>query len=1081
MIPTLNQGRFLSKCLDSILTQNYENIEIILIDGGSSDHTLSIINEYQSNFKYWVSEKDEGQSDALNKGFMHCSGDIVSWLNSDDFYLPNAFNELIKIYAKNPEAPFYFGDGIRVNEEGEKISNFFPSNSQSFNRKGFAFGLNYILQPSSFINHKKLKEVNYLDTNLKYGMDSDLWLKLSALGEPLPINALLSASREYGLTKTALGTFERIEELRIIAKKHTGLGMTPGVLCYFLDELYNYTKNNKEFFACNFEDDVIDFWKKTREAFKKYDLRYDGFPHSKILTIGIDMRQIVYGVSGGITQLTKGLLEEIFLNFQDYKFIVFCTPFNRGLIDYDGDNVSFKELYPQSFISQMDSILVSEKADLLFRTYPREDDLKFPMNRQIILIPDNQHDIYPNFFSESAIETRTAAFGKSLGEAAAIATISKFSLTELKRLPKTKVEDFFLVEPALNFSNLRQMKFDDLTLAEKEQIPNGEFFLYPANLWKHKNHNNVLKAFRFFLEKYNKKVEFIFTGNLDGWDELLVEYSDLPIRHLGYIRPEFLKILFERANALVFFSLYEGFGIPLLEAFHAELPVICSNTTSLPEVGGDAVLSCSPLDIQSMAQLMNLVITDKVLVNKLVKNGKSRLENYTWKKSAESLIEAFVRVGAKASPEEILSAHPLVTIVTPSYNQGNFLKRTIESVLNQDYKNIEYIVIDGGSTDDSVDILNAYKDRFYWVSEKDKGQTDAINKGMKLAKGEILAYLNSDDILLPGAISTIVDYFLKHNDCSMVYGNADYIDKNDGIIGPYKTDKYSFHRLMQDCMVCQPAAFWKKSVIHKIGLFDDSLNFVMDYDYWIRIAKANLEIHFIEAKLACSRLYPETKTMTYRKKIYKEIFKTCEKHTGFVDIHFYYGYWHHLLNEAAIFGSLISKVPGIYKILGWIHHKLYFRSHSFINRISVLNRKFTRNYLISLFRKVLRKIGIEVFFIQILKMSIKRSNNVVGYYSDGWISNNLVLTISDKMTKEFKVGYLKCMPFVTGSLAVFNNNKLIKQVYYSSGSKLEIDFDIYKIVPGILYFNFSDFNYDRALRKLSAKLLSTNLFKESDL
>ena len=112
---------------------------------------------------------------------------------------------------------------------------------------------------------------------------------------------------------------------------------------------------------------------------------------------------------------------------------------------------------------------------------------------------------------------------------------------------------------------------------------------------------------------------------------------------------------------------------------------------------------------------------------------------------------------------------PLVTIVTPSYNQGRFIEETILSVLNQDYPNIEYIVMDGGSTDQTLEILRKYEERVTWFSEKDKGQTDAINKGLRLAKGEILAYLNSDDTYLPGAVTRAVRYLTSENQDSCVY------------------------------------------------------------------------------------------------------------------------------------------------------------------------------------------------------------------------------------------------------------------------------------------------------------------------
>ena len=279
-----------------------------------------------------------------------------------------------------------------------------------------------------------------------------------------------------------------------------------------------------------------------------------------------------------------------------------------------------------------------------------------------------------------------------------------------------------------------------------------------------------------------------------------------------------LRKLLEGARALVFFSLYEGFGIPLLEAFDAGTPVLCSNTTSLPEVGRDAVLACDPTDVEAMSELMARIIAEPNLRQDLVRRGKQRLKAYSWEESADNLMAACERVGQRA--EAAAQPHltridvtewPRVAIVTPSYNQGQFLQRTIESVLTQDYPHIDYIVMDGASTDDSIDILRSFGSRLKWVSERDNGQTHAINKGFARTTGDIRAYLNSDDTLLPGAVQSAVNHFLAHPDCDLVYGKAHLTDEDDFIHDDYRTTDYSFERLVADCFISQPAAFWRTS------------------------------------------------------------------------------------------------------------------------------------------------------------------------------------------------------------------------------------------------------------------------------
>ncbi|MCE0723369.1 glycosyltransferase family 2 protein [Legionella resiliens] len=276
--PSFNQGSFLRQCIESVLSQNYPNLEYIIIDGGSHDDSLSIIHEFEPYLTYWVSEPDKGQSDAINKGFMKASGEVVAWLNSDDYYLPGAFEQVVNAYQINPHSPFFFGDGFRVSATGEVLAHFFPKNSLTFDRDALVMGLNYILQPSTFMNRHCLEQIGYLNVELEYGMDSDLWMRLSALGDPHPVDAVLSASREYAATKTSIGSFKRIEELRRISMQHSGFEMTPGVLCYLLDTLYKFAKNNENIFPGWYQEDIIKLWEKTGRLMAQFNAGSDGFP-----------------------------------------------------------------------------------------------------------------------------------------------------------------------------------------------------------------------------------------------------------------------------------------------------------------------------------------------------------------------------------------------------------------------------------------------------------------------------------------------------------------------------------------------------------------------------------------------------------------------------------------------------------------------------------------------------------------------------------------------------------------------------------------------------------------------------------
>jgi len=240
-----------------------------------------------------------------------------------------------------------------------------------------------------------------------------------------------------------------------------------------------------------------------------------------------------------------------------------------------------------------------------------------------------------------------------------------------------------------------------------------------------------------------------------------------------------------------------------------------------------------------------------------------------------------------------------VSIITPSYNQGQFLEETIKSVICQegDFL-IDYIIMDGGSTDNSTEIIKKYDNllkngnwpiqcrgiKYRWTSEKDKGQTDAVNKGFALAEGEFLGWLNSDDTYLPRAVMKAVDYFSTHPDDVMVYGNAYLTNKDSVVTSSYPSKYFSLKKLAGSCYICQPAVFMRAAAVNEVGELDANLQTCMDYDLWIRMGKRfEGKIAFIKDYLATSRMYGENKSLSMRDKVYEECISTVRKHFGYVD------------------------------------------------------------------------------------------------------------------------------------------------------------------------------------------------------
>lgn len=207
------------------------------------------------------------------------------------------------------------------------------------------------------------------------------------------------------------------------------------------------------------------------------------------------------------------------------------------------------------------------------------------------------------------------------------------------------------------------------------------------------------------------------------------------------------------------------------------------------------------------------------------------------------------------------SNKPLVSIVTPSFNKGPYIEETIKSIRNQRYPTIEHIIVDGGSTDETLVILKKYNGQVNWISEPDKGQSDAINKGWKIARGDIIAYLNADDTYTPDAVGTAVTYLNEHPDIGLVYGDGILTDEKGEFLSTFHAGEFSLRELIY-CRdnILQPALFLRREVYERIGGIDESLHLAMDLDYWIR-AGLLFRIAYIPTPLAMAKIYGDAKSV----------------------------------------------------------------------------------------------------------------------------------------------------------------------------------------------------------------------------
>jgi hypothetical protein len=226
-------------------------------------------------------------------------------------------------------------------------------------------------------------------------------------------------------------------------------------------------------------------------------------------------------------------------------------------------------------------------------------------------------------------------------------------------------------------------------------------------------------------------------------------------------------------------------------------------------------------------------------------------------------------------------SNPKVTVVTPSFNQGHFIRATIESVLSQDYPGVEYIVMDGGSTDETASVIKDYASRLTFISKRDNGQSQAINEGFRRGQGEILAWINSDDVYLPGAVSTAVRAFRANPNCGMVYGEGYFLDRDGNMAGRFPhSQPFDLWRLVHlSDYILQQASYFDRAALDRVGYLDESLHYGMDWDIFIRIGM-KFPVCYIPEYLGCIRVYDQTKSATGGLVRARELHTLLQKHTG---------------------------------------------------------------------------------------------------------------------------------------------------------------------------------------------------------
>jgi len=255
---------------------------------------------------------------------------------------------------------------------------------------------------------------------------------------------------------------------------------------------------------------------------------------------------------------------------------------------------------------------------------------------------------------------------------------------------------------------------------------------------------------------------------------------------------------------------------------------------------------------------------------------------------------------------------PAVSVVTPVYNLASHIEETVLSVLAQDYPRLEYIVMDGGSTDGTLEILRRYEGRLKLFSGPDNGVAQAVNRGFQHSHGEIFTFLNGDDAYLPGAVRTAAEYLSEHPEAGGVYGEAEWISEDGRVLGRYPTRAFDRELLREQCFICQPTCFLRREVFLQAGLLDERLRYAFDYDLWIRVARLAW-LAKIDAVLARVRMRRNSKTLGERRKVLLENLAILKRHYGYVPFAWVYSYTAYLVDKRDQFYEPLK--PSVTKLL----------------------------------------------------------------------------------------------------------------------------------------------------------------------
>ena len=472
------------------------------------------------------------------------------------------------------------------------------------------------------------------------------------------------------------------------------------------------------------------------------------------MRIGVHLESLRPGEIGGLETYARNVLDELRRLDPSLTLVLLCASYNRQTFR-EGPGLELHLLSTEAFAAPDEGTFRSLALDLWFCPLLVLSPV-LPSLPAVATIPDLQHETYPEFFPAEVLDWRRCHYARTAAEAQAILTFSSFSRNEILETLGVDGEKVVVthLDASAEFDSQAPSEPADLErIRARHRLPQT-YLYYPANFWPHKNHRLLFRALALFRQRHGWVPTLVLSGGSvpgsEDWRSAAEKLSlEDEIHYLGHVPEKDLPLLYECATAMVFPSLFEGFGIPVVEALRSDCPVLCSHATSLPEIAEDAALYFDPQDPEDLCDrlgdlLLGLPGEDPTaLRERLVAAGRRRREAFSWARTAGQTLAVFRRLIDEARSPAVLSPtspRPRLSIVMPSYQQGQFIERSLASIFRQEYPDLQVLVMDGGSTDATVEILERYKKLYPqvmdYVSEPDLGQAHAPSTKGSIARRE---------------------------------------------------------------------------------------------------------------------------------------------------------------------------------------------------------------------------------------------------------------------------------------------------------------------------------------------------------